>query len=485
MNYATKTKTTKKQQQQPKPRPTVNVARAHAAVHAARKRIAEHQRTTRRGGNKLSGGRGRLRRRRNTNRPGVSANAASVPMTRQPAGEHRGTKYPVNLGSVHRSDPKATQRWSQQLRSMRTTCEEPGEDRGDVPIVEHRELPGEMEHPEPKLGLSDEHKPTISGSEFIGKVTIPAGLIALTIPSGGCIFWTHLNLLGLEGSRISKMAEMYKIWRPHSLVLEYVPMVPATEPGSLTGFCSPDIDENASLIEGDDSLRLALSREGASSVQVWQHHAFYLGHRQQDWYFASPQEDAHQSFPGYFQLNATTDVTAPISTAKTFGLMWMHYVVEFDYAGMEEMTVPSLTTDKAGLALGGLAQTQYNPISAIMGAFLIPSAFQNDGVVGWGTVVHADDSGPGSNTWRTWMNPDTGETVTIEAGMVLFFRYCSETGGSPDYRFYPNLPEALDGSFDAGNSNMCSWVASVTVTPTAPATLSLINISGMRVDQEM
>ncbi len=337
----------------------------------------------------------------------------------------------------------------------------------DAPIAVGHKITGEMVHPEPKTHSTPNGNLVISGSEYLGRVVVPYVSSGTgTVPAGGVLFYTQLSPLTFDGSRIRQLSQMYEQWRFSHLVIEYVPNCPTTSAGGLVGYCTGDISQNTSLVTGDGGVREAFSRAGSMSMAVWEHGAFALNASQQKWYFTALNDTPELSIPASFQLISNTDFTVT-SSATQLGQIFCHYVLEFRVPSVEDNSAFSYSASNGNLTFSGIARVADDAVVLPLANFAPGAAFQDEGVVGYCTIVAADDTGPASAVWRTWASPVTGDTYTLGPGMLLFFRAIQLNAANKYWVFFPTLSAALNANNAQGGENFSAWQFPATIA--APA----------------
>lgn len=333
-----------------------------------------------------------------------------------------------------------------------------------APIAYGEKIKGEsMSHPEPATHAAPNGNIIISGSEYLGRAVVPAvNAGTSTLPAGGVLFYTQLSPLAFDGSRIKQLSQMFEQWRFHSLIIEYVPTCPTTTSGGIVGYCTGDIQQNTSLVQGDGGVREAFSRAGSLSLAVWEKGAFHMNKTQQEWYFTALVGEPELTIPGSFQLVANTDF-AISTTTQQLGQVFCHYVLEFRVPAVEDTAQFSYSQNNGNLNAALVATAVQNPVNYPAANFGLGAAFQDEGVIGYATVVAVDDTGPGNANWRTWASPTTGDQYTIAPGMVLFFRYAANAGGF--YYMFPSLGDAISSAANYGYGPQQAWVWTTASTP--------------------
>ncbi len=369
-------------------------------------------------------------------------------------------------------------KWVRSLGSLA-----PKLDKGeDAPVAVGHKITGEMAHPEPKTHAGHDGSIIVSGSEYLGRVVVPyvtAG--SGTVPAGGCLFYSQLSPLSFDGSRIRQLSQMYEQWRFRSLVIEYVPNCPTTTAGGVVGYCTGDVSQNTSLVVGDGGVREAFSRAGSLSMAVWEHGKFELQSTQQKWYFTALIGEPELSIPGSFMLISNTDFTVS-TTATQLGQIFVHYVIEYRVPSVEDTSSFNYAAGAGSMNFAGVARGVGDAITIPAANFAPGVSFQDEGVVGYCTIVACDDTGPGNANWRTWVSPATGDQYTMSNGMVLFFRWSQPGSASANWAFFPSLAAALDASRTQGGENYASaWaIAATLAAPAATCGFKLGPIRGLQ-----
>lgn len=331
-----------------------------------------------------------------------------------------------------------------------------------APIAEGHKIHGEMSHPSPKTHAEPNGNIAISGSEYLGRVVVPAVNAGTgSVPAGGCLFYTQLSPLSFDGSRINQLSQMFEQWRFNKLVIEYVPNCPTTTAGGVVGYCTGDIQQNQSLVTGDGGVREAFSRAGSLALPVWEHGAFHMNATQQKWYYTALVGAPELTIPGSFQLIANTDFSVT-TTAVQLGQVWCHYDLEFRVPSVEDTAAFSYSANNGNITFSGLTLSANNIVAIPEANFPLGASFKDMGVVGYATIVAYDDTGPGTSQWRTWNSPATGDTFTLGPGMVLFFRY--QLGlNSNTWTFYPTLGDAISDVASADAQGGTAWTATISI----------------------
>jgi len=316
----------------------------------------------------------------------------------------------------------------------------------EVPIAQAFETAGPLHHLEPRADYSSKYV-SFKGSELMMEISVPPAIggVPSTIPRGGVIGMIPLNPLYSDGLRVSRSLSQFDQFRIRSISVEYVPVCPATTAGGLMMAAVNDGADMLGVEGGFPAMRDLLTRDGSVAFSPYVGAVATQGDSLLKWYFTESVGNEGQSQPGLVYVMAATDMSNSAATSIPLGLIWLHYEFETRAPSIERQIPQAYSLSTASLSFS--SSVAINAGVAVPAA-TVPSQFQNTTTVGWGTIVSADDAAAGSAAWRTWIEQDTGNTMVLGPGMLLFWRGWANNG-SVLINFYPSLAAALSAEYGA------------------------------------
>jgi hypothetical protein len=107
------------------------------------------------------------------------------------------------------------------------------------------------------------HTQRVVGTELIGRVRLNAA------PESGQVVFSKKNAANPLGTRLERIAPLYKRWRVHRYTYRFIPTLPTTTAGSFVIAQDPDPLASYSPID-DSNINRLMTLEGAEMRQVWQ-----------------------------------------------------------------------------------------------------------------------------------------------------------------------------------------------------------------------
>jgi hypothetical protein len=301
---------------------------------------------------------------------------------------------------------------------------------------------GSMEHIEPGMeGRGNELY--ITGSELVADVSMPPPFsgVASSVPRGGVLAMLPLNPLACDGMRVSKMLEQFDQFHVDSIIYEYVPFCNATVGGGLVMAIVNDVDDPVTFEGGFAALRDLTTRTGAVEFNVYAHAACQTGTPLMQWYYTGRNQDADLTQPGMLIIMAGTDLAAPTVTIP-LGIVWMHYRLRVRAPSIERPLSQIYFTQASNLTFTTFAGGLGALLAMQWAATSLPIVFQKWGLIGWATIVSADDAAYGSSAWRGFINQQIGLGYAHGPGTVIFWRTW-DVAGTITFYFYDTFSDAV------------------------------------------
>jgi hypothetical protein len=108
------------------------------------------------------------------------------------------------------------------------------------------------------------HTQRISGTELLGNVRLDG----TAIQASGKIIFSRKNAANPIGTRLERLAPLYKRWRVHKYTYRFIPAQPTTLAGSLV--LAQDPDPLAVYLDNVGNVNRLMTLEGAEMRQVWE-----------------------------------------------------------------------------------------------------------------------------------------------------------------------------------------------------------------------
>lgn len=284
----------------------------------------------------------------------------------------------------------------------------------------------------------------VQGREYISTITTVGGS-----PAGSPIFGLPLSPAFWGGNRLADLAQLYDLYRVHSLAVVYVPMCASTDRGSIVGTSTGDINEDTGLfLTGDAAIRDAEERPGAQIVPIFTPAAFGINVPQQMTYFTSNSDVPNLSALGMFSM-----LTTVATSSLTLGSVEVHYDIEF----LSESSARSSALTVASLADGTITWPTMGLVAKL--AFQInvsgwnPFSGLSNGGQGWigELVICSPGVNPLSYTgFASLLYGDGSRSITIATGTRLWFRM--DKSGT-FIVFFPSFGEAELGHIVSGDAS--------------------------------
>lgn len=171
----------------------------------------------------------------------------------------------------------------------------------------------------------------MSGSESFTPVTILTTANANPTLAGQIIASIPINPTLLLGTRLAKISENYERWYPRQVILEYVPLGSALDPGSIISIPVLDPSDSFLGVTGNTAIRRALAYEQSYSFNIYDHPQITMPYVQNDQpYFVVAGDDARFEISHIWYLMAqSTFPPSGSETTRTLGWFKIHYIVEF------------------------------------------------------------------------------------------------------------------------------------------------------------
>lgn len=214
--------------------------------------------------------------------------------------------------------------------------------------------------------LSGIDKVRLRGSEYLTSISVrttaasPVG----TAP-GDVLYVIPLNPHFLSGTRLLQLARLYTKYKWRHFTVEYIPVVPSTQNGSVIMYFSYDPEEHNFLnIDQDDRLRRALAHLGAVDFNVFSYgKATLVDDKQIGDYYLNLQGDVRFENQGTLYVVAgssySPSMLAPTEIDLELGQLIIHYDLELEERALVEdvSSVLQVTTAMGGVINSTLVST--------------------------------------------------------------------------------------------------------------------------------
>jgi hypothetical protein len=300
----------------------------------------------------------------------------------------------------------------------------------------------------------------LRGTEYLTTVEVSTTQVLdeATNP-GDCLFSTPIHPRFFSGTRLLTLTRLYQKYRYIQLLVEYVPIVPSTQDGSLIAYFTYDPNENIFLQDDEDTrLREAMSHLGAQMFNVYTYGRTSIHNDDSsEFYFVHIGGDSRLENQGTFNIAAGSTFSPPLSTEATsitLGNLILHYEVELKERGLDEdlsdtfkgsVTLTSTTTVTLSNFTGSTA-----PLAINNSYWLLAFGFN---LMPWHIVIVKTLS-----TWLSGVNPilvDTPHTKSSEQaftrGSIWYLRIF--TYDDSKIGIYTNLGDALEEILPASSAS--------------------------------
>jgi hypothetical protein len=217
---------------------------------------------------------------------------------------------------------------------------------------------GSFEHTENMSGCA------ISGTEFLGEIRVISTIGTNPTSLGAVLYNLPLSPAFMPSTRIRQLMELFQIYAPALLAVHFIPVLQATQNGSV--IAGVTFDPNFSMAEippGDQGARVWMSMEGFEMVNVYQPFSVIWCPTIQDGYWSRIDDtDARLTVPGNLVVSSASQYSPfdGIATDLPLFNIVLSYEIEFERRGLQ---IPRPITT--------LGEAQYNgtPVSDM---FYIP-----------------------------------------------------------------------------------------------------------------
>jgi hypothetical protein len=199
------------------------------------------------------------------------------------------------------------------------------------------------------------NKLRVRGTEYLTTLSVKTTVTGnpLFTQSGDVVYHVPLNPHFFQGLRFVEMVPLYTKHEYRSLVMEYVPIVPSTQNGTLVFFFSHDINENFTLsMSSDERLRRALAHSQAIDANVYNHvRAIFVDDKQIDGYYNNMEGEPRFENQGAFYAVAGTSFSPSMLAPESVDLDLGHILVHYDLI-LEE---PNMQNELGSVQSGSLS----------------------------------------------------------------------------------------------------------------------------------
>lgn len=335
-----------------------------------------------------------------------------------------------------------------------------------IPIANARVVDRNLNRIEPQI-IRKGNKIVLVGSELVCQLVLPPAIGGVTsvVPQGGLFTVVPLNPMFCDGMRVAKMMSAFDQFALKRVALEYVPMNNAIgAAGGITMVISNDSSDLITVEGGFSALRDAMSRPGSVTFNVYAKAVASENQPLLKWYYTARADDADFMIPGQAVFMSATDQSNATANPVPLGLVWMHYEIALRSAENQQLAPQSYAQATASLSFTACATGANLAIGLPAAGAGLPASHSDFAVLGWGTVVAADDAAWGSSTWRQWRHPVTGRTITISPGCVIYWRYFVSAAAGALFCFFATFKEALEFEAVSLEGAMLTTVLQVAAT---------------------
>lgn len=295
--------------------------------------------------------------------------------------------------------------------------------------------------------LSGIDKVRLRGSEYLTSISVRTTAASPVGTSPGDVLYTvPLNPHFLSGTRLLQLAKLYTKYKWRHFTVEYIPVVPSTQNGSVIMYFSYDPEEHNFLnIDQDDRLRRALAHLGAVDFNVFSYaRATLLDDKQIQDYYLNLQGDVRFENQGTLYVVAgssySPSMLAPTEIDLELGQLLIHYDLELEERALVEdvssvqvgigvmsgvIDLTLVATDDIAVPFGFLASKLNTLLSTTLQLYhliiIIPSVtfLHGAGVATDAMIVRTDNSPDGGipffNKGSVWfLKMDTSNTAFVQ-----------------------------------------------------------------------
>jgi len=300
-------------------------------------------------------------------------------------------------------------------------------DANDVPVLHGQ--PGVMAKTPVTVQRTEQHA-TISGSEFLGALTLTSSQVTL----GDVVLAVVMNPRSFDGTKLTQEAMTWQKYRFRRFIVEYIPIQGSTTVGSFVGYFTNDPAEPT--MYGTQAVRNAVEHNHAVMFQPFFYNIF--GYTEDEvelktLYFCGqdPGGDARLEIQSMFKMvNATTN------TATSFGNLMIHYECDFYYP---ELVKVGASFSGPSAWTGDASPTVYTltTFTAALSGFT-PQPDQ-------GTIYICYLTGIPTNGSNCFFN-GVGPVSQVKTGTIYYGRITAAVpAGNATLILYDNLGEAGTG----------------------------------------
>lgn len=332
-----------------------------------------------------------------------------------------------------------------------------------VPIVRQWSENGEMDIEHGSFESHENHTGTrVSGTEFLGTIdVIAASPTAVNhTQTGEVLFNLPLSPALMPSTRIKQLSELFQVYAPQLYAIHFIPVVPATQNGSVIAGITFDPDYSMAVIPpGDRGMRVWLSMEGFEMVNVYQPFTVIWCPTVQDGYWTRVVDsDARLTVPGNLVVTSASTFS-PFDGIETqlplFNVM-LSYEIDFERRGLQ---IPE--------SIGENTEIDVYAPNTLSSFFFLPTGLTELGKVVCGNILFGglsnyDDNpetiflciskasthDPGVDSWSSATGPisflasDTGQFI-MSAGRA-FYMFLDSGATELCWGFASNLTAAME-----------------------------------------
>jgi hypothetical protein len=185
--------------------------------------------------------------------------------------------------------------------------------------------------------LSGIDKIRMRGTEYLTSISVSTTALEPVGTTPGDVLYTlPLNPHFLSGTRLIELTRLYTKYKWRHFTIEYIPVVPSTQNGSVILYFSYDPEENNFLLlDQDDRLRRSLAHTGAIDFNVFSYaRCTLVDDKMIDNYFVNLEGDVRLENQGTLYVVAgssySPSMLAPTEEVLELGQILIHYELELE-----------------------------------------------------------------------------------------------------------------------------------------------------------
>jgi hypothetical protein len=306
----------------------------------------------------------------------------------------------------------------------------------------------------------------ISGTEYLGEISVSSTLANSPTDIGEVLFNLPMTPAMMPSTRIKQLMELFQVYAPKLLAVHFIPVVPATQNGSVVAGITFDPDYSmAEIPPGDQGLRVWMSMQGFEMVNVYQPFSVIWTPTVQDGYWSRLDDaDSRLTIPGNLVVASASKYSPFDGIAVDLPLfnVMLSYEIEFERRGLQIPT-PINTAGNAQFNAALFSDLFYQPFASFIGQEVciesntIPLLnYANPGylllcIVKGSTTIPGSygwtNNGPGGPIGLMTFQSVGGTTLEMIAGTAFYLFWATE-GVNRWWGLASSLTSALEKSSD-------------------------------------